>query len=326
MGRDWQGKWADENNIEFVPMISQPWLIDPGTDEKLCYFEGFYSLTPVCTTQDVIDTLKNSVAARTVRPRYLLGFNEQYNNRPPIGRDISPVQAVHYWGKYVQPGAIAAGLELVSPSSNQGDNAVIWLADFLKSCYDKRNDEQNYCNIELITKIAIHNYDCRESYWEETYNGENSLFYKLMGEQLGTYGDKLDWMDYLLARPLWVTETNCYWEQFFEGVPHSDSKKQCLRISGQLPDTHGVGSLSKMEISDNFERYAWWTTWYNQPKPNFLTYLDGGLTPVGKAYLNPGDSSVNCEYTGEKVMADTAELTGVARLGTCPTTGTKMAQ
>ena len=147
-----------------------------------------------------------------------------------------------------------------------------------------------------------------------------------MGEELGTYGGKLDWMDYLLARPLWVAETNCYWEQFFEGVPHSDSKKQCLRISGQLPDTHGAGSLSKMENSDNFERYAWWTTWNKQLKPNYLTYFDGGLTPVGKAYLNPGDPSVDCEYTGEKVTADQAELTGVVWLETCPTTSTKMAQ
>ena len=89
-----------------------------------------------------------------------------------------------YWKSLVQPGAIAAGLELVSPSFNQGDRAVKWFADFLKSCYDKRDDETNHCDIDLITKIAIHNYDCRESYWGETYNGENSLFYKLMGEEL----------------------------------------------------------------------------------------------------------------------------------------------
>lgn len=112
-----------------------------------------------------------------------------------------------------------------------------------------------------------------------------------------------------------MTETNCYWEVLEIGprYPHPDSKGQCLRTSGQLPATHGKGSIAKMEEIASIERYSWWTLWNSQSKPNYLTYKHGQLTPVGKAYLDPSNSDVDCEFPGSKILASSTDVT--LRLG-----------
>jgi hypothetical protein len=74
----------------------------------------------------------------------------------------------------------------------------------------------------------------------------------------------------------------------------------------------------------NVERYAWWTVWHETTKPNYLTYFDGQLTPIGKAYLSPGNPGVDCEFPGVKLYARDATLTGTADLFTCKSTGTQM--
>jgi hypothetical protein len=40
---------------------------------------------------------------------------------------------------------------------------------------------------------------------------------------LRNFGGKNDWLEYILDHKLWVTETNCNWE---EVNPHPDSKEQ----------------------------------------------------------------------------------------------------
>ena len=118
----------------------------------------------------------------------------------------------------------------------------------------------------------------------------------LMGNHGGSRSEE-DWLKYLRERELWVTETSCYWEIVNPTIstwnwdfPHLNSKEQCLRITGQMEDTHGQGSIATMEELDNIERYAWWTIWNkNDIKSHFLTYKSGELTPTGKGYLKHQD-------------------------------------
>lgn len=128
---NWQGDWADANGIEFVPMIPQPWLnhvngtkkcVFPSMDDPTVSYNGWNKLD-LCTTQGTIDTLAHAKAERSSNARgggvgmhYLMGFNEMYNNPPPVGKDITPQEAAYYWRIFIQPAAVANGLKLVSPT------------------------------------------------------------------------------------------------------------------------------------------------------------------------------------------------------------------
>jgi hypothetical protein len=330
---DWQGDWANENDVEFIPMIPGPWLWDDTGKAKKCLFDETQTSKPVCTLDEVIGVLWDAKNATSngVEIKSLMGFNEMYNNPPPIGTDLTPQESALYWGRFVQPAAKATDLELISPTLNAKTGANRWFADFLKACYDLRDDGDDSCDIELIKKFALHQYDCRESTWQSWYGGENSAMITGLIENLGDYGGKTDWPAYVRGRGLWVTETNCYWEEVdptpdkwqFE-FPHPNSKEQCLRITGQMQATHGMGSVAKMDQMDNIERYSLWTTWNKQIKPNYLAYKSGKLTPLGQGYLNIGDTSVDCEFPGTRINATDADLGGNAELFDCLGTGTKM--
>eukprot|EP00979_Chaetoceros_neogracilis_P003975 scaffold695_cov279-Chaetoceros_neogracile.AAC.1 len=115
--------------------------------------------------------------------------------------------------------------------------------------------------------FAVHQYDCRESTWDDWYGGDNSEMVTGLIANLGDFGGKSNWREFIVDRKLWVTETSCYWEEvdpspesFTFEFPHPDSKEQCLRITGQMKATHGRGSLVKMEEMKNVERYSLWTT------------------------------------------------------------------
>ena len=334
----WQGDWADQNDVEFVPMIPQPWLNhENGT--KQCVFHSYsdpslpwngWKKLSLCTLQDVIATLAKAKADRLqsrVGIKYLMGFNEMYNNPPPAGKDLTPKEAAYYWRVYVQPAAVANNLDLVSPTLNKTKNAIRWFAKFLKQCYAKRNDQEYPCDIDLIKKFAIHHYDCRESRWKNWFGGDNSRLMTKLTAAMGTYGGKKNWGDYLRSRDMWVTETNCFWEDNMKKDPKPSSKEQCLRITGQKSNTHGMGSLATMEELSNIERYSWWTMWNEELKPNYLAYFDGQISPIGRAYLSPGDSSIDCEYlSGEQMAISDAEVSDHAETFTCQATGTTMAR
>lgn len=335
---DWQGDWADAHDIEFVPMIPQPWLNHENGTKK-CVFHSFsdpslpwnnWKKLNICTLENVIDTLAKAKADRSksrVGIKYLIGFNEMYNNPPPIGKDLKPEEAAYYWRIYVQPAAVANELDLVSPTVGKTKKAIRWFAKFLKQCYGKRNDQEYPCDINLIKKFALHHYDCKEQRWETWFGGDESKLMKKLTAELGTYGGKNDWDVYVRSRDIWVTETNCYWENNKKGYAKPSSKEQCLRITGQKSSTHGMGSLAKMEELNNIERYSWWTMWNEELKPNYLAYFDGQISPIGRAYTNPGDSSVNCEYlNGEQMEITDAIISDHAEILTCQATGTTMAR
>ena len=337
----WQEEWADKHNIEFVPMIPKARLNHENGTIKCVFhsiedptlpFDGWTKFD-ICTVQDAIDVLANSIKNHGVEIKYLMGFNEMYNNPRPKGKDLTPFQAAYFWRVYVQPAAIANGLELVSPTVGGQKNGITWFAKFLKRCFDKRKDPEFPCDIDLIKKFALHHYNCEEERWKSWFGGDESRLMRGLTAELGKYGGKKDWDKYLRGRAIWVTETNCYWEVLdnqLRGFPHPSSKEQCLRVTGQKPDTHGKGSLATMEELDNIERYAWWTTWNPfQFKPNYLTYADGQLSPVGRAYMRPGDTSVDCDYNDGDQMDVTGEIVdidGAVDIVNCQSTGTALAR
>lgn len=324
-----QNKWADANGVEFVPMIPKPYLNHEDGESVLCYFDAKRGNVPKCSRDDAVALIKKSVDDHVkVKAKYLLGFNEMYNNPLPEGNDIDPKKAAYYWGKYIQPAAVASRLQLVSPSTGilSKPAAIVWFSNFLKRCYDRRDPKQFFytCDIWQIKKIAIHDYGCRESRLVKNYGEYKSLFVTRLLEELNGYGGVVDWEDYLQRRSLWITETNCYWEST---KPHLDSRKQCLRITGQKQKTHGNGSIAAMERLANIERYAWWTSWDDQSKPNFQIYrFSNQLTPAGRGYLRPGDRKVNCEFPGKRISVndDTVRKIAPAETIQCGGTGTHM--
>jgi hypothetical protein len=205
------------------------------------------------------------------------------------------------------------------------EKRIVWFADFLKNCYDRRDERRNSCDVELITKISIHNYDCSESHWRSWFGDDDSLMTRLLIEEPGSYGDEKDWSQYIRSRNLWVTETSCYHEPSeLVGLSQPSNKESCLRITGKKKLSHGIGSIATIEEVKKFERYAWWTTWNTELKPHYLTYLDGQLTPIGKALLNiGGKETIDCEFPGELIGARNAICRG-DQIVYCQSTGTSM--
>mmetsp|Transcript_18832 Transcript_18832/g.27902 ORF Transcript_18832/g.27902 Transcript_18832/m.27902 type:complete len:97 (+) Transcript_18832:487-777(+) len=66
----------------------------------------------------------------------LMGFDEMYSDPPP--EDLASRLAATYWGKKMQPAAIAtSNLVLISPTLNDKNTpGTKGFADFLKECYD----------------------------------------------------------------------------------------------------------------------------------------------------------------------------------------------
>lgn len=337
---DWEGQWADRYGIEFIPMMSNKYLYNAYGD-KFCSFETHGKIQadtryPVCSTQDAIDIIRTARINRKngIPLRYLMGFNEMYNN----DHDFSPEEAAFYWSKYVQPAAAANGLKLIGTTFNAMSDA--WAADFLRRCFDRRHDPKYPCDIHLIEKFAIHQYDCKQAMWERWYGPNGSLFQQRLIQNLGNYGGKSNWGRYIRRRPLWITETNCYWDMKLRDdltrsgwtFPHASNEEQCMRITGQRPAVYGKGSLATMDSLWNIEAYAIWTTYSPKDvlKGNYLTFKNGRMTPLGKAFLNPGDTSVDCKMPGidRKIYASgsQASISGFASYVYCASTKSTFAR
>ena len=56
-------------------------------------------------------------------------------------------------------------------------------------------------------------------------------------------------------------------------------------------------------------------------QPNYLTYENGKLTPVGRGYLNP-TIATDCEFPGTRIVAEQAALKGQAEIIACGATAT----
>lgn len=280
--------WANENSIEFVPMIGWKFVHLP--DGTKCYFHK----APMCSVDDIAGLLNLTRGDMTVPPQYLISFNEPYtDDNKMTGSEIAD-----YWRKFVMPAARQAGLRIVTATATE--NNVDILAFQLKRCWDHRASDEP-CDVELIHAFNMHNYNCKQSFWESHYSSSGT-FRKALKAAMKDYGGRSDWDDYINARKYWVTETNCNWDGDEPG-----SETQCRRVTGQV-SSHGQGSIRTMNNIGVIERYAWWNTFNPNPdgraktKNARLVDAAGALLPVGKAYLNSWSSDCTSDSVEEPIV------------------------
>ena len=106
----------------------------------------------------MVEQLLDVKSKLAVPMRYLMGPNEPWSLRPRM----SGVEAAHIWRLYLQPVAELTGLSLLSPTFTF--NEMLWNRDFLVACFDLA-DADPPCDVESVAGFAIHEYDCRESFW-----------------------------------------------------------------------------------------------------------------------------------------------------------------
>lgn len=91
-----------------------------------------------------------------------------------------------------------------------------------------------------------------QSYWEDNYapisedGKEMGKFYQKMLYNLEKFGGDYDWKAYLKTVKLWITETNCNADFDADEIAGTPAGEQCLRITGQRPKTHGIGSVQTL--------------------------------------------------------------------------------
>eukprot|EP00483_Globobulimina_turgida_P000142 UN00142 len=160
---------------------------------------------------------------------------------------------------------------------------MIWMEAFLKACFD---DE--VCDVDKIDVISVHEYKCKETYWNNKYDAKNGYFFNQLKALMGQYGGK-NWVKWIDSRPIWVTETNCFWESV---NPNPSNIEQCKAITRQS-HKHGVGSLQFFAASERIERFAWWTTTVSYPVKTqlLIDYETRSINPAGFAYMRPYDAT-----------------------------------
>ena len=284
----------DEHGIEFVPMVSgrafQP-LSGPTDPRGICWLTTSSSTRVSCSVAQIADTLSSLRNRLSTPVRFLMGQNEPWfttsHNAMAAG------EAAEIWRLYLQPAARLANLSLVSPNVQM--YSIGWMRDFLRACYDRRDDAQAPCDVESVAAIAVHEYNCNEWFWRNNY-GSNGGFRSGLASALGGHGG-YDWSAYVAARPFWVTETNCNWE----GGGFPGAVETCLRASGRQPSTHGRGSIATMNELDEISTYSWWTLSGSYPAGSRrhnvqIADADGCLLAPGQALVaaNGGDPSLGC--------------------------------
>ena len=251
----------------------------------------------------IVSQLKDTQAQLTTPMKYLMGFNESYDK--PDEKDstykkskyIAPLDAVDMWRNVIQPAAIEMGLGLLPPTSGAKAKKQEYLGEFIAGCWDKRNDETAPCDVNLISAFSIHDFRCRESYWEENYTAKTGKFVVNLIDQLETQvgdSDDMVWADYVNDMPIWVTATNCNWDK--GGFPTQIDV--CERITGQAGKKYGMGSIKWFNQADNIARFAWYTT-YNKKNTTKdmvtrLTNIDSQVLPPGRALLNKCSKKTDC--------------------------------
>ena len=90
-------------------------------------------------------------------------FNEPYLH---LGY-FKPELAAEHLRKVFIPAADALGYGIASPTFHHAHTD--WTAEFLVACYLERNNEEFPCDVTKITKFAMHDYYCFQSFWKDTY-------------------------------------------------------------------------------------------------------------------------------------------------------------
>ena len=281
----------NDYDIEYVPMITgrsfHPsaglsdeqgicWLVTGTTSQP-----DAYSSRVACNATQMAETLIDVRRRLRTPVRWIMAQNEPWH--PSSINYMSALEAADVWRIYVQPVAQLAGLQAIAPNV-QIWNAD-WLADFVRACYDQRNAPRHPCDVESVAGIAVHEYNCKESFWNENY-GTGSAFRIALNTALAGHGG-YDWTTYVYAptRKFWVTETNCNWE----GGGVLDPMEACMRASGERPISHGQGSITTMNQLGDIAAWSWWTTAGNyvddRRRNARMIDEDGCLLPPGRALV-----------------------------------------
>jgi len=100
-----------------------------------------------------------------------------------------------------------------------------------------------------------------------------------------------DWFEYVRARPIWMTETNCNWDGGDDDDP--EAHEACRRITGTAKNKKfGHGSIMEQALTPYVDRIFWWSIWQPNDRDreatdrSFAAMPDGSLTSIGRALVN----------------------------------------
>jgi len=300
-------EWLNTHEVEYVPAVSWKKLYLPDGSYcrlvKVCNnrcdvagascdsgeiqaakerYDACMAKNPMCTKEhatEVLQHLKTTFKDSPTPPKYLLGWNEPYDQND-WHKMWEPADAADVWRRIIQPAAQSTGFQLISPSTKPRDNArkkgLTWFVDFIKACWDNAKNDPP-CNVDLIKAIAIHIRTCQATWWNRYFDevDKHKTTRKVMKDKLAGYtgkgsfaGGPKDWAAFIEGLPFWATETNCnYDDRSFnlKGAKFPTEQQTCERLTGQLETTRdlrkfGIGSIRWAERSPVFDRYSWWCT------------------------------------------------------------------
>jgi len=209
-----------------------------------------------------------------------MGFNEPEDSRSKH-KNMSPREAAEYWRRFVQPAAVELNLSLVTPTVSEGfckqheygcKAKGTWYANFLKACWDHREDQDSPCDVEKITAVSVHLYQCTEDTWTSMFTPSTGQFFRDMKMQMKAYGGR-DWDSFIDSRKIWVTEFDCHDDSVgynaLDSMPMASTADICNRLTGQAAawkagrkSLHwGRGAVHALEELESVTRYSWRNTW-----------------------------------------------------------------
>merc|ERR1712218_338953 len=152
---------------------------------------------------------------------------------------VSAQQAAQWWRLIIQPLAESVGLKLVSPSTGIFPYKIAWMIEFLQACYNEK-DSNPPCDVTKIEAFSLDEQNCYASFWRKyaaqdggddvsavdpscgglRHPNLENFYTKLKTAMRGKYGEaqaKEFWDPYFSKAKLWVTETSCsedmYWNK-----------------------------------------------------------------------------------------------------------------
>ena len=288
--------FIDREGIEFVPMIDQNKV--KMRKWKKCWLTGenrFGEKMKKCDVDTLIDEIAQTRDELGVDMRFLIGLNEPYDKNINLpDKWVEPRVAASLWGEYWIPIAEALDLRLVSPTSIMKPDKAVWMADFLKGCWEQRDKDVNPCKIDTIEVFNIHHYTCKYNDYMNAYDVDSThknSYYQFLIDALTDpewegHADR-DWDEFIRARPIWVTETSCQSDKWPETIPQQE---QCLRMTGQKGGKWGKGSIQALKELDNVHRVAPFV-YYSAVEwdDEVMVNHDGEWLPTGRAILNDLD-------------------------------------
>ena len=254
----------NSNDKEFVPTVWTSVNLVPENGYSYtsrCYFHEMYLPTnpgnsmygsPICNgATELIQQLTYTAQRLDTPMRYIMPYNEPWDKG---SGEIDPVFYADYVFKHIATAARAHNLQLVSPTTK--GNAADWFARFVARLYNNYPDD-----LALMTRIDLHYYKTQENKWDAGVDPVSDFVVAFPAAMVAlgntTGRGSTYWTWWANQQTYWITEHSNEQNSNYPQVSQDDT---CRRISGQLPSTHGVGSVVKLNEDTRVERWAWWTT------------------------------------------------------------------